>query len=155
MKINRYIRRLLPASMVFFFLVGPTMAMRLAVNRFAGARYLQESGAGAPLGKLSVPAEKMASMCITMVSPIYPKIAGDTQKTSTVVVRAVIWKSGSVSPMRMVSGQPALQAAAMNAVRLWRYKPFTQDGAAIDVTTDIQVDFVPGKAGGMVSHPNN
>ena len=129
--------------------------MRLAALHAAGARYLQESGAGAPLGKLNVPPEKMAALCITKVSPIYPKTAGDTQTTSTVVVRAVIWKSGNVSPMRMVSGQPALQAAAMNAVRLWRYKPFTQDGAAIDVTTDIQVDFVPGKPGGMVSHPNN
>src|SRR5271156_6564111 len=114
MKTNRYIRRLLPASIVFFFLPGPATAMRLAALHAAGARYLQESGAGAPLGKLNVPPEKMAALCITKVSPIYPKTAGDTQTTSTVVLRAVIWKSGNVSPMRMVSGQPALQAAAMN-----------------------------------------
>lgn len=155
MKTNKCIRRLLPASIVFFCLAGPATAMRFAAIRTAGAHYMQESGAGASLGKLNVPSEKMAALCITMVSPSYPKLPGDTQKTSTVILRAVIWKSGTVSPIRMVSGQPALQAAAMNAVRLWRYKPFTQDGAPIDVTTDIQVDFVAGKPGGMVSHPNN
>jgi len=145
--------KLLITCIVFSLLPSTIRGMRPRTS--ATALHLQESEAGAPLGKLNVPPQKMAALCITVVSPIYPKIPGDTQKTSTVVVRAVIWKSGNVSPMRMVSGQPALQAAAMNAVRLWRYKPFTQDGAPIDVTTDIQVDFVPGKPGGMVSHPNN
>jgi TonB family protein len=139
---------------VFCLLPGTMRGMRPSTISSAIGLHLQESGAGAPLGKLNVPPEKMAALCVTMVSPIYPKIAGDAQTTSTVVVRAVIWKSGSVSPMRVVSGQPSLQAAAMNAIRLWRYKPFTQDGAPVDVTTDIQVDFVPGKPGGMVTHPN-
>jgi TonB family protein len=155
MMTNPYIRRWLPASILVVFLPGPAKAMRPTAIRSAGAYYFQGNGAGAASGKLNVPPEKMAALCITMVSPIYPTMSGDTQMASTVVVRAVISKSGVVSPMRLVSGLPALQAAAMNAVRLWRYKPFTQDGEPIDVTTDIRVDFVPGKPGGMVSHPNH
>jgi protein TonB len=90
-----------------------------------------------------------------MVSPHYPQNAGGLPTASAVIVRVVIWKSGSVSPMRALSGPPSLQDEAMNTVRLWRYKPFARDGEALDVTTDIRVDFDPAKPGGVVTHPNH
>jgi protein TonB len=90
-----------------------------------------------------------------MVSPNYPQTAGNPPSATPVVVRVVIWKSGSVSPLRVISGPPLLEGEAMNAVRLWRYKPYTRDGEALDVTTDIRVDFDPAKPGGTVTHPHN
>jgi hypothetical protein len=38
-------------------------------------------------------------------------------------------------------------------VRLWRYKPFAENGEALDVTTDVRVNFDPTMPGGLVSHP--
>jgi periplasmic protein TonB len=111
--------------------------------------------AGASVGKVNVSPQMMAGHCITMVSPNYPQTAGDLSKASSVLVHVVISRSGSVSPIRAVSGPPALQAEAMNAVRLWRYKPFLREEEPIDVTTDVRVDFSPGKPGGIVSHPNH
>lgn len=90
-----------------------------------------------------------------MVSPSFPQTADNVPKVSTVLVRVVIWKSGSVTPMRVVTGSPALETEAMNVVRLWRYKPYSREGEAVDVTTDIQVDFDPAKPGGVVTHPNH
>ena len=121
----------------------------------SATHYLQESGTGAPLGKLIVRPEVMAGLCVTMVSPLYPQTTGEVPKVSTVVVRVVIWKSGNVSPMRVISGQTSLEAEAMNAVRLWHYKPFSRDGEPVDVTTDVRVNFDPGKPGGIVTHPNH
>jgi periplasmic protein TonB len=112
-----------------------------------------QSGTGASLGRLNVPAETMAGHCLTMVSPQYPQ-TGAPLKPSTVVVRVVISKSGTVAPVRVVSGEPSLETEAMNAVRLWRYKPFMRDDEPIDVNTDIRVDFDPAKRGGIVTHPN-
>jgi len=117
--------------------------------------YLQESGAGAPVGKLIVAPEVMEGHCITKVSPIYPQTDGTPRQRATIVVRVVIWKSGSVTPVRIVSGDSSLEAQATNAVRLWRYKPFVRDGEAMDVTTDISVDFDPQTQGGMISHPKH
>jgi TonB family protein len=148
------IYRFLLASIVFSLPANQASAMRPAPMRSAGTLYLQESGTGAPLGKLSVAPKVMAGHCITMVSPVYPQTTGETPTASTVVVRVVIWKSGQVSPMRVMSGNPSLQVEAMNAVRLWRYKPFIQVGKPVDVTTDVQVGFDPEKPGGIVSHPN-
>jgi protein TonB len=150
MRSIRFILRFLLASMVLSLLLGQAGAARRAAVHSAGVLYLQESGTGVPLGKLNVAPQLMAGRCITMVSP-----AGDSPTPSTVIVRVVIWKSGKVSPMRVISGPASLQAEAMNAVRLWRYKPFVRDDGPVDVTTDIPVDFEPGKPGGLVTHPNH
>ncbi len=56
--------------------------------------------------------------------------------------------------MRVVSGSPVFDAEAMNAVRLWRYRPFVRDDEPVDVTTEIQVSFKPGAPGGIITHPN-
>jgi TonB family protein len=132
--------RPLLAAIVFIALSLPAKAM--------------QSGTGASLGKFNVPAETMAGHCLTMVSPQYPKTE-EPLKASTVVLRVVISKSGTVSPVRVVSGEPSLETEAMNAVRLWRYKPFMRDDEPIDVSTDIRVDFDPAKRGGLVTHPNH
>ena len=149
----RYIRSLLLASVVFPLLPDSASAMGLAAIASARALRLQESAAGAPLGKLNVPPRAMAGNCITMVSPHYPQTTGDSPKATTVIVRVVIWKSGNVTPLRVISGQSSLQDEAMNTVRLWKYKPFARDGELLDVTTDVSVDFDPAKPGGVVTHP--
>jgi TonB family protein len=149
------IRRVLVAGVALSLFPSPASAMRPSAISSATAMHLQESGAGAPLGKLNVPAETMTRQCITMVSPSYPQSMMGDAKSYNVVVRVVVWKSGNVSPMRVVSGPPSLQDAAMNAVRLWRYRPYSRDGEPIDVTTEVKVNFVPGKSGGIVTHPDN
>jgi TonB family protein len=143
-------RGLVIAGTALCVLAGQARAMPPAIRA-----YLQESGAGAPVGKLMVAPEVMEGHCITKVSPIYPQMDGALRQRATVVVRAVIWKSGSVSPVRIVSGDSALEAEATNAVRLWRYKPFVRDGQVMDVTTDINVVFDPQTQGGMISHPKH
>jgi TonB family protein len=151
----RCIGSLLLASAVFPQLSYSANAMRPSAIRSPGKFYLQESGAGAPLGKLNVPPAVMSRHCLTMVSPAYPPTADNAAKAATVIVRAVIWKSGSVTPLRAISGPQGLQDEAMNAVRLWRYKPYALDGDPLDVTTDIQVEFDPAKPAGVVTHPGH
>jgi len=152
---TRCVRGLLIAGTMFCVFAGQSDAMPPATIHFAGTAYLQESGAGAPLGKLAVAPEVMEGHCITKLSPVYPQADGTARKKATVVVRAVIWKSGSVSPVRVVSGDSSLEAQATNAVRLWRYKPFLRDGEPMDVTTDISVDFDPQTQGGLITHPKH
>jgi TonB family protein len=132
------------------------MAMRPATVRSSGALYLQDGVAGTPLGKLNVPPGKMAARCITMISPNYPQTTSDSPATASVVVRVVIWKSGNVSPLRVIAGPAFLETEAMNVVRLWRYRPFlSEEGEPLDVTTDVQVNFDSRKPGGTVTHPHS
>ena len=152
MKIWR-IRQWMIASILLSLLANEASGLLPAGVRSVGGRYLQESGTGAPLGKLNVAPEVMERQCVTMVSPTYPQTSGNPRRPSSVVVRVVIWRSGGVYPMRVVSGDTSLETEATNVVRFWRYKPFVRDGEPIDVTTDIRVDFDPQRPGGMVTHP--
>jgi TonB family protein len=151
----RRMRGLFIASTTFCVLAGQSRLMPAAAIRSAGTAYLQESGTGVPLGKLIVAPGVMEGHCITKVTPVYPQADVTSRTKATVVVRVVIWKSGSVSPVRVVSGDSSLEVQATNAVRLWRYKPFLRDGEAMDVTTDISVVFDPQTQGGMISHPKH
>jgi protein TonB len=125
-------------------------AMVLALS--AGSASAMQAGSSP--GRINVAPQEMAAHCITMVSPNYPHAVEDLPKVSFVIVHVVISRTGIVSPIRAVSGPSSLEAEAMNAVRLWRYKPFVRDGEALDVTTDVRVDFSPGQPGGFVTHPN-
>ena len=96
----------------------------------------------------------MASSCLTMVSPRFP-LEAQAHGAQTVVLKVVVRHTGAVNPILIVSGDPSLEAEAMDAVRLWRYRPYTVDGQPIDVMTNVRVDFIPGKQGGLVSHPGH
>jgi periplasmic protein TonB len=105
-------------------------------------------------GRLFVPGSVMAKYCTSMVSPHYPTAPTGTTKSALVVLRVAIRKTGTVVPISAVSGPHELESSAMDAVRLWRYKPYTKDGEPVDVVTEIPVEFYPGRPGGMVSHPS-
>lgn len=55
---------------------------------------------------------------------------------------AVIDKSGSIKLLEIV-GSPALylSAAAIQAVRDWKYRPYTLQGQPVEVESTIQVNF--------------
>jgi protein TonB len=59
----------------------------------------------------------------------------------TVVLHAVIGKDGQVQGLQVVSGHPMLSAAAINAVKQWRYKPYMLNGQPVEIDTNITVNF--------------
>jgi protein TonB len=87
-----------------------------------------------------------------MVSPNYP--SGGDQTKAAVVLRVMVSRTGHAFPIDLVSGPPSLGAEAMDAVRLWKYKPYMSANGPVDVVTQVLVDFVPGRPGGVITHPN-
>jgi outer membrane biosynthesis protein TonB len=72
-----------------------------------------------------------------------------------VVVRVLIDKHGEVHPLHMVSGRHEFENEAMNALRMWLYRPFMHDGQPISMEMDVRVRFVPGVPAGSVTHPSH
>jgi protein TonB len=75
------------------------------------------------------------------VDPVYPTIARTARVQGQVVLSAVIGKDGSIQNLRVISGHPMLVGAAVEAVRQWRYRPYILNGDAIEVETQITVNF--------------
>ena len=76
------------------------------------------------------------------VEPRYPAIAVQVGIQGTVIIKALISREGTVEHPQVISGQPFLAAAAMDAVREWRYRPYYLNGQAVEVETQITVNFV-------------
>src|SRR5579859_3284514 len=65
--------------------------------------------------------------------PVYPLEARRSGIAGTVELSAVVDKEGRIKKLKVVSGDPILSNAAVNAVRTWRYKPYMLKGAPIEV----------------------
>ncbi len=77
------------------------------------------------------------------VNPAYPMQARQAHVEGTVVLDAVIAKDGSVRSVKVVSGNPMLTQAAVDAVKRWRYKPSYLNGEAVEAKTQIKIKFAP------------
>ncbi|MGA2572011.1 MAG: energy transducer TonB [Terracidiphilus sp.] len=80
-------------------------------------------------------------MLLQRIDPVYPPIARAARISGTVVLDAVISKTGSVESLHVVSGHPMLVQAALDAVRQWRYRPFLLNGMPVEVQTTVTVTF--------------
>jgi protein TonB len=56
-------------------------------------------------------------------------------------LQATISREGTIENLRVVSGPPILQQAAIDAVKQWRYRPYLLNGEPVEVETTINVDF--------------
>ncbi|HEX2919270.1 MAG TPA: TonB family protein [Edaphobacter sp.] len=82
-----------------------------------------------------------AGLLIQKTIPTYPPLGKAMRVEGTVVLQAIIAKSGKVINLRVASGPSILQQAALDAVSTWRYRPYLLNGEPVDVETTINVVF--------------
>jgi TonB family protein len=111
------------------------VALRIDVDAQASANKQDSKGAAAH----SVPPEKMQANLISKVAPKYPSKAKTARIQGTVVLDAVIGKTGHVENLKVASGPSELLQSSLDAVRQWKYKPFLLNGNPIEVKTTISV----------------
>ena len=94
-----------------------------------------------PTGPTRISGGVMQGQIINRTQPVYPPIAKAAHVGGTVVLHAIISKTGSIENLTAISGPPMLQGAAIDAVRQWRYKPYLLNGDPTEVDTTITVNF--------------
>jgi TonB family protein len=75
------------------------------------------------------------------VAPIYPDLAKRARISGEVILRITIDEKGKVGFVTVEKGHPLLTAAAIAAVKEWRYRPTMENGKAIPVTTTVKIIF--------------
>jgi TonB family protein len=78
---------------------------------------------------------------VTKVMPVYPPLAKQTHMQGKVVLNALIDREGKVKGLELVSGEPLLADAAVDAVKQWVYRPVLLNGDPVEVITRIDVNF--------------
>jgi protein TonB len=90
---------------------------------------------------LRLPSRLVESTILYKTIPQYPAIAKAARQEGTVVLQAMISKSGTIEHLQVVSGPPMLQEAALDAVKTWRYRPYLLNDQPIEVETMVRVIF--------------
>jgi TonB family protein len=75
------------------------------------------------------------------VEPSYPLLAKQMKVQGAVVLEALIGKEGEIQDIQVLSGPAILSAAAREAVKQWRFRPYLQSGRAMETEARITVNF--------------
>ena len=78
-------------------------------------------------------------------APEYPKVARQIGASGVVQIEAMIGIDGKVRNAKVLSGNPMLQKAAIDAVMEWKYKPALLNGKPVESPVQIKLNFTPDR----------
>ncbi len=116
---------------------GSALALRLDVNEPPPA----PATASAPHGPVRVAGGVAAGSKIGGENPTYPADARKAHVSGTVVLKAVISRTGQITSLQIISGPESLRQSAVDAVRTWKYKPYVLNGEPTAVETTVKINF--------------
>jgi len=91
--------------------------------------------------RVQLPKAVAKSAMVHHVPAVYPQGAVALRVEGSVLLQARIDRDGKIADLQPISGPKQLVQAAMDAVKQYRYKPFSLMGQPVEVETQVQVDF--------------
>ncbi|MGO9865131.1 MAG: energy transducer TonB [Terriglobales bacterium] len=128
---NRFSRFLVPLILA---------AGTVAVGQDSNQADVSKPAPGAPQ-RIRVSSGVTTGLLIKKVTPKYPEEARRNLIQGTVVLQALIGRTGDVEDLTLISGDPSLAPAAIKAVKKWKYRPYMFRGDPVAVDTQIIVNF--------------
>ena len=80
-------------------------------------------------------------LLLKKVQPAYPANALRMRTEGIVKLMATVGKTGSVTTVKVVSGDALLTQSALDAVKQWKYKPYLLNGNPIEIQTEVTINF--------------
>jgi TonB family protein len=102
------------------------------------------AGSGLPVAAADKAGAQDHPKIITKVNPVYPEEALKKGIEGVVRIEATTDEKGDVVTAKVLAAenpQPLLEAAALAAVRQWKYEPFLKEGKAVGVTFTVTLNF--------------
>jgi TonB family protein len=96
---------------------------------------------GDDLAAVTVPDDIADQHVSSRVDPVYPEALRRKGVHGYVVLQALVANDGSVNSVSVVSGNPQLAAAAMDAVKQWKYQTYLHNGTPTAFQTNVTVAF--------------
>jgi protein TonB len=78
---------------------------------------------------------------IHRVEPLYPTLATAARLSAIVVLEAEVDTHGSVKTVKVLSGHPLFDEAAIEAVKQWRYQPLLLNGEPTGFILSVVINF--------------
>ena len=123
---------------------APSMTGIAAADNGGSLPNLMGSDSHAPtpvLQTLAVSQGVSQGLLVKKVQPIYPATASHLRIEGVVDLMATISKTGDISAVKILKGDPTLARAAVDAVKQWKYKPYLLNGEPVEIQTQITMNF--------------
>jgi TonB family protein len=92
--------------------------------------------------RIRVAGEVESAKLIFQPKPEYPPVAKMARIQGVVRLDALIGKDGTIEDLKVISGHPLLVKPAIDSVEKWRFQPTLLNGNAVEVATEIDVNFM-------------
>lgn len=92
---------------------------------------------------VNLPASAAMDLLTQPVDPIYPDSAKASRQRGNVMLQVLIGRDGTVQDAKFLQGSLAFARSAIDAVKQWRFKPYTLNGRAVSVQSTITLTFKP------------
>lgn len=89
----------------------------------------------------AAPADSTQLEPIKTVKATYPDEAREKQLQGQVMVKMLVSETGDVEQVDVISGDPILAKAAVEAAKQWKFKPFIRHGKPTEVSAKWPFDF--------------
>jgi protein TonB len=100
-----------------------------------------ESAAKPILQTMNVSQGVSQGLLIKKVQPSYPRNALTLRIEGSVELMETISKTGDITHIKILSGDPQLTRAAAEAVKQWKYKPYLLNGEPVEIQTQVTINF--------------
>jgi len=80
-------------------------------------------------------------LLIKKISPVYPRSALQLRKQGGVELLATVSKEGTITAIKVLSGEASLAKSASDAVRQWKYRPYLLNGEPVEIETQVTINF--------------
>jgi protein TonB len=119
----------------------PSVVEPIPLPRVADAPSPLVAKASTPDKPVLIGGDVLAARIVRKVVPVYPPVARQARISGTVQLIGMIAKDGTIRNLQVVSGNPLLVKAALDAVRQWVYRPTLLNGEPVEVIAPIDVIF--------------
>jgi TonB family protein len=92
---------------------------------------------------VNLPESAARDLLTQPVDPVYPAAAKAGGQQGSVVLQVHIGRDGAVQDVKFLQGSLMFARAAIDAVRQWRFKPYSMNGRAVSVQSVITLNFKP------------
>jgi protein TonB len=87
--------------------------------------------------------EEAVKAAIAKPQPDYPAVARQLKIQGKVELEVAITPAGAVEEVKILTGNASLTGAAVNAMKRWRFEPFTSGGKPVSAIAVISFMFRP------------
>lgn len=98
------------------------------------------SGSDAASGPMNV-GSSLIAYATRQQAPVYPMAAKNMRAAGVVRVEVTVDENGDVTEIQKASGPTLLVAAAKDAIKKWKFKPFVRDGQPVKANGFVNFNF--------------